>query len=197
MTDLHQDLSSLLAGPAREVSDLSRGVNPYAAPAEKSVEPARSDPYAALRQDADEREANDFGLPSISSLSSLRTPEADAERVTPPEPVLSEAVLVAAGLLEPETGDTTDVVTADAVPDTLTTAVAAAPAAGVSEVTFSDFLSEREPAEDADLTQIFAGLDPAEPTDAVWRRGDDDMIGSGTTPSRSAKRSLRLRRRAA
>ena len=187
MTDLRHDLFAVRAEPGATEGEGSSGVNPYAAHGEATVEPVRSDPYAALRQDADEREANQFGLSSISSLSELLSPGADQERVTPPEPVLSEDVLVAAGLLEP----------ADPVLEE--PEVPAGAAKPSSEVSFSDFLSDGwEPAEEADLTEIFAGLETIEtPADAGWRRGDDDVIGAGTTPSRSSRRSLRLRRRAA
>ena len=193
MTDLRHDVSELLAdGPTTVTGTAARGVNPYAAPAERVTEPVRSDPYAALREDAEAREANEFALPTISSLSGVRPPTEEADRVLPPEPVLSEAVLVAAGLLEPEAGgEPTEVLDA---------AAGAATPSSVNEGTFADFLhDESAGAEDEpDLTEVFAGLEPVEIPVGVWRRGDDDVIGSGTTASRSAKRrSLRLRRRAA
>jgi hypothetical protein len=194
VTDLRHDGPELTDPPTAALRSAG-GLNPYAAPGERVTEPVLSDPYAALREDAEAREANEFALPTISSLSSLRPSTADAERILPPEPVLSEAVLVAAGLLEREADD------APAQEPDLT-AVSVAPVATKDEVTFSDFLHEdRAPVEEeTDVTEIFADLEPVEVPAGLWRRGDDDVIGAATTSSRSAKRpfpSLRLRRRAA
>ena len=205
---MRNDVSELLSPPVTTVAPRSHGgMNPYGTSADRPAEPVRSDPYAALREDADAREANEFALPSLSSLSSLR-PTEETERVVPPEPVLSEAVLVAAGLLEgpldekPADGaDQSADPAAAAVASDDTALMAAAPEASLSEVTFADFLHDDSQAaadEDADLTEIFAGLEPVEVPTGLWRRGEDDVIGAGTTASRSAKRrSLRLRRKAA
>lgn len=198
MTDLRRDLSELLVDPTTTGAERPlAGANPYGGSTETD-EPVRSDPYAALREDTAAREANEYSLPTISSLSSPRPPSEEAERVVPPEPVLSEAVLVAAGLLEPEADKPAEPVVPFAAAPVPVERVTA-----VNEVSFADFLSdephkekEEEPA--VDLTEIFAGLEPAEASVAIWRRGDDDVIGAGTTPSRSEKRrSLRLRRKAA
>ena len=199
MTDLRRDLSELLVDPT--MTGAERPVVGAHGGSTETDEPGRSDPYAALREDAAAREANEYSLPTISSLSSPRPPSEEAERVVPPEPVLSEAVLVAAGLLEPDAGRP-DQPAEPVVP------FAAAPVpvervSGVNEVSFADFLSdeprkEKEEETAVDLTEIFAGLEPTEASVAIWRRGDDDVIGAGTTPSRSEKRrSLRLRRKAA
>ena len=200
MTDLRHELADLLVEPGAQSSPAA--TNPYASPADESTEPVRSDPYAALRQDAEAREANQYNLPSISSLSSLRQ---DAEpdptpAGPPPEPVLSEAVLRAAGLLEPATDPS--VPTLAPVPMPLP-----AESTSLYEGTFADFLTHEAPAPDsapalseepeADLTEIFAGLELNEPVSTEWRRGDDDVIGSGTQSRSEKRRSLRLRRKAA
>jgi hypothetical protein len=194
VTDLRHDVPELTDPPTAVAPRISAGLNPYAAPVERVTEPVRSDPYAALREDTEAREANEFALPTISSLSSLKPTTGDTERVLPPEPVLSEAVLVAAGLLEAG---------ADAAPfeDSDPTALSVGPVATKDEVTFSDFLHDGAPVEEeTDITEVFADLEPVEVPAGLWRRGDDDVIGAATAGSRSVKRqfpTLRLRRRAA